>query len=282
MAHSVLLHSQGQSESPGDNESAVSSRPYRSHKIPACDFCHRRKTRCVRLRIDEPCILCRSYQMQCETGSAGRTVRRGAVADPKRRIWKHPEPRQVQVPTQIPRAYTKHKQVNSIQKNSERSRAQTQLPKRYSLSTTGPSPGDGSPAITVAPPPPMIGAQASGMAAALNEASHIVGPATARDAQVLEKYISPTNNSIVSHARPNLYSVYSDDPRNPIVYMKVPRRRGIDPSGNGTSGFKQSENIEKILQPFGPDVFSLCASSLTGIVHSDHVLLTPSPLDISI
>lgn len=100
--------------------------------------------------------------------------------------------------------------------------------------------------------------RASG-AAVLNQASHIVGPALARDAQVLEKYISPAYSSIVSHARPNPYSVYSDDPRNPVVYMKVPRQRGVDPSGNGTSGFKQCETIEKILQPLGPEVFNLCA-----------------------
>ena len=89
------------------------------------------------------------------------------------------------------------------------------------------------------------------------QTTHIIGPVMARDAQVLEKYMSPNYASAVSHVRPNPYSVYSDDPINPVVYMKVPRQRGLLPLGNGTPGFKQCENMQKILEPLDPDVFSL-------------------------
>lgn len=58
-----------------------------------------------------------------------------------------------------------------------------------------------------------------------------------------------------SYARPNPYSVYSDDPRNPVVYMKVPRQRGILPSGNESSGFRQFEAMEKIVEPLGSELF---------------------------
>lgn len=79
------------------------------------------------------------------------------------------------------------------------------------------------------------------------QSRHIVGPSLARDAQVLEQYISPRDGTAVSHVRPNPYSVYSDDPRDPVVYMKVPRQRSSAASGNGTVGFKQCEIIENIL-----------------------------------
>lgn len=91
----------------------------------------------------------------------------------------------------------------------------------------------------------------------LTQATHIVGPVMARDAQVLEQYMSPVYASTVSHVRPNPYSVYSDDPINPVVYMRVPRQRGLPPLGNGTPGFKQCENMQKILDPLGNTLFSL-------------------------
>ncbi|RAO73325.1 uncharacterized protein BHQ10_009337 [Talaromyces amestolkiae] len=76
----------------------------------------------------------------------------------------------------------------------------------------------------------------------------------ARDAQILEHYMSPAYNTTASCARPSPYSVYSHDPRDPVVYMKVPRHRNIAPSGNGTAGFRQYEVMEKILEPLGPQL----------------------------
>lgn len=76
----------------------------------------------------------------------------------------------------------------------------------------------------------------------------------ARNAQVLESYMSPAYNATASCARPSPYSVYSHDPRNPVVYMKVPRHRNIAPSGNGTAGFRQYEAMEKIIEPLGPEL----------------------------
>jgi hypothetical protein len=93
---------------------------------------------------------------------------------------------------------------------------------------------------------------------AQNQTGHIVGPAVARDVQVLEQFMSPTCGGLaVSYARPNPYSVYSDDPKHPIVYLKVPRQRVASSLGNGSAGFKQYETIEKILEPLGGDLFSL-------------------------
>ncbi|EXJ82597.1 hypothetical protein A1O3_06410 [Capronia epimyces CBS 606.96] len=86
---------------------------------------------------------------------------------------------------------------------------------------------------------------------------HIIGPVAARDVQVLEQYMSPAATLPVSHARPNPYSVYSSDARNPIVYLKVPRQRVRASRGNGSAGFRQYEAIEKGLEPLGGDVVDL-------------------------
>ena len=42
------------------------SRPYRSHKIPACDSCRQRKIRCETDSPNQACRLCRKRQMRCE------------------------------------------------------------------------------------------------------------------------------------------------------------------------------------------------------------------------
>ena len=41
------------------------SRPYRSHKLPACDFCRKRKVRCFLDRPDQACRLCRQREQSC-------------------------------------------------------------------------------------------------------------------------------------------------------------------------------------------------------------------------
>ncbi|KAJ4515693.1 hypothetical protein HRR83_004600 [Exophiala dermatitidis] len=92
---------------------------------------------------------------------------------------------------------------------------------------------------------------------AQTHSGHIIGPVAARDVQVLEQYMSPAATLPVSHARPNPYSVYSSDSRNPIVYLKVARQRVRASRGNGSAGFKQYEAIEKVLEPLGGDIVEL-------------------------
>ncbi|OKL55516.1 hypothetical protein UA08_09202 [Talaromyces atroroseus] len=114
-------------------------------------------------------------------------------------------------------------------------------------------PAETSAAAESSPPPsrPLFAPNISSK----TQSTHIVGPAMARDAQVLESYMSPAYNTAVSCAQPNPYSIYSRDPRNPVVYMKVPRHRNIAPSGNGTAGFRQFEVMDKIVDPLGPELF---------------------------
>jgi hypothetical protein len=66
------------SKIPSDNEissfemsEGVSSRPYRSHKFPACQTCRNRKIRC---HIDEPgvCRFCKERNLTCNTTTESR------------------------------------------------------------------------------------------------------------------------------------------------------------------------------------------------------------------
>lgn len=200
---------------------AVPARPYRSHRIPACDFCHRRKSRCDRTRLDEPCTLCRVHKKQCVTRTTAH-VRRPAKPDEPRE-----SPAQLNSTTTTPE--------NSLTSNCQDADMELNRPRR----------------------------DATLVAAATGLSSHIVGPAVAPDVQMLEQYLSPRETGgAVSHVHPNPYSVYSDDPRNPVVYLKVPRQRTTTATGNGTSGFKQCEIIENILHPLGPNLIELSVACI--------------------
>lgn len=211
------------------------TRPYRSHKIPACDFCRKRKSRCTQDLVDQPCLLCRLHGATCTTTtdvSQRRAFNQGVSRLKRQRIRKSNDG-ELSRSTNVESA----KDVPSIEQNNRTSRS---LPSATDVTERGARP-----------------ARTFQSQDALNHSGHIVGPAMARDAQVLEQYMSPTYNSEVSYARPNPYSVYSDDPRNPVVYMKVPRQRGIVPSGNGTPGFRQAETMEKIIEPLGSELFNM-------------------------
>ncbi|KAL3418565.1 fungal specific transcription factor domain-containing protein [Phlyctema vagabunda] len=217
-------------EEARNTPSPSSSRPYRSHRIPACDFCRRRKSRCTQDLANRPCLLCRLHGVECSRGGL--------------QIQRHEAPR-----TATPRKkQTSRPQQRTQQDNNAARPASSQL--AHTVDTTRlNSPHDqhanqSSVADTTSQENPRQG-------------GHIVGPVVARDVQLLDQYMSPVYNLAMSHARPNPYSFYSDDPSNPIVYLKVPRHRGVVPSGNGSAAFKQVETVEKILDPNANDLFSL-------------------------
>jgi hypothetical protein len=57
----------------------ANSRPYRSHKIRACDFCRKRKTRCTLELPGKACVMCRVASVNCcyeGTEDVGRQSKR--------------------------------------------------------------------------------------------------------------------------------------------------------------------------------------------------------------
>ena len=214
-----------------------SSRPYRSHRYPACDICRRRKTRCIRNLDDQACHFCRQHDLSCEVGTSNNT----------------------NVPESGTRRTPRSKRTpSSRQQQSVTQGAEAQEPPGFVFDDTllNASSGMSSPA------------QPEGTDSSRNDdngvrgdahthSGHIIGPVAAPDVHVLEQYMSPSAAMPISHARPNPYTVYSNDFRNPIVYLKIPRHRVPSSRGNGSAGFKQYESVEKMLEPHGADVVDL-------------------------
>lgn len=211
------------------------SRPYRSHRYPACDICRRRKTRCIRNLNDRACQFCRQHDLGCEVSISNTNANESRT----RRVGRS---RQTQHPRQSPvtQGPAPHEPPGFV----------------FDDTLLNTASGMTSPA------------QPEGADSSQNEDSnlrgdahthsgHIIGPVAAPDVQILEQHMSPSTALPVSHARPNPYTVYSNDFRNPIVYLKVPRHRVPSSKGNGTAGFRQYECVEKMLEPHGADVVDL-------------------------
>ena len=85
----------------------------------------------------------------------------------------------------------------------------------------------------------------------------IVGPVIAEDVQLLEKYMTSQNRPGISD-RERIYDTVSDNPRDPVIYLSVPRRReGL--SSSSQPGEKQKEIFEQILGPHIGEVINLYA-----------------------
>lgn len=88
-----------------------------------------------------------------------------------------------------------------------------------------------------------------------NESVLIVGPVAAEDAQVIEKFMPSERSSKIENGN-KPYNVYSNDPRKPILYTTVSRRRqgmrmGCPPGEN------QKEILEHLLGPFKQELVRL-------------------------
>lgn len=202
------------------NSSNVPSRPYRSHKFPACNFCRRRKSRCIQQSLDQPCTECIMHRVACSRTVSGEANNSTTVKQSRKRR---------RVSSRGP--VSRHRQL-SVSRDS--------------------TPAEASAGGQLNAQSPFASNDAS-----KTQSTHIVGPEMARDAHVLERFLSPAHNPASSRVRSNPYRVYSNDPRDPVVYMKVPRHRNIVPSGNGTTGFRQFEAMDKIVEPLGPELFRM-------------------------
>ncbi|PLB34324.1 putative C6 transcription factor [Aspergillus candidus] len=219
--------------SPGFNAGA---RPYRSHKVRACDLCRKRKSRCTVDIPGQSCLLCRVQGADChyqEEGSQEPVASNGCEL----RSWSADHARGASVPGQ----------------------------KRKRSSDMSPPPNPGRPRADTSPSGPgedlargfrPNGSRRRSLEDPHNESMHIVGPVVADDAQVIEKLMPTEGSSQSVEPKGHPYNVYSSDPRKPILYQTVSRRRqgvrvGIPPGEN------QKEILEQILGPFRHDLVRL-------------------------
>lgn len=220
--------------SPGFNAGA---RPYRSHKVRACDLCRKRKSRCTVDIPGQSCLLCRVQGADChyqdEAGSEA------PIANATAGEW---PPEQSMEDMQAGQKRKRASDDISLP-NPDRPREDVSSNLRRATSV-----GDGRSSQF----------KRLGVEDPQNESVFIVGPVVADDAQVIEKHMPPERTSKSVEPKNHPYNVYSSDPRKPILYTTVSRRRqgmrvGIPPGEN------QKEILEQILGPFKDDLVRMYA-----------------------
>lgn len=209
------------------------SRPYRSHKVRACDFCRKRKARCTVDLPDQPCFLCRMHGAECHhnkesTDSIESSIQRKRDS---RSVAEQLSTLNGVAPPQKRAKFSQQTSADSTETNPETHDV------HYSGQTRSAEKA------------------VSGLKESLNESVHIIGPVAAKDAQVIEQFI-PSQESLNSQGTKTPYNVYSNDPRKPILYTTVSRRRhGLRTTA--IPGENQQEIIEQVVGPFKHDLVQM-------------------------
>ncbi|KAF8848606.1 hypothetical protein BDZ45DRAFT_605698 [Acephala macrosclerotiorum] len=217
---------------------SAEARPYRSHRFPACERCRKRKLRCSVDIAGQPCNSCRNASVQCiqpqkEQASSSEAVsqRRESLGHahanrPAKRRQLRPNdesPGRSNVPGKAQLHY-QHNLLSSFQRGHDTSSAA-----HVSQEETG---------------------EASG-----SKSTMFVGPVMAEDVQMIQNYMS-SQGRLQSGSGNRVYDTVSDNPKDPVLCLTVPRRReGL--SLNNRPGEKQREILEQILGPFADDVVDI-------------------------
>ena len=211
------------------------SRPYRSHKIRACDLCRKRKSRCTVDLPGQSCVLCRIQGSDCHYQEDQVQSTSSAPAEPEESQWSL----QHETPSTRKRKRGQEKRITPIGDSAERfheAEEYRQSPARLAGDLNG-------------------GRKSRGLGESLNESVHVVGPVAAEDAQVIERHMPPERSTKTADAK-TPYNVYSNDPRKPVLYTTVSRRRqGV--RATDTPGTNQKEILEQILGPFKHDLVKM-------------------------
>ncbi|KAF2687602.1 C6 transcription factor-like protein [Lentithecium fluviatile CBS 122367] len=184
----------------GSVSAALQSRPYRSHRVPACTRCRSRKIRCHIDIPGEPCLSCRERRLKCQyIEHSTSTSPGGAESSKKRRL----------------------SNGGDNEPDSDRPQSAPVLHKP----STHPS------------------------------ASIILAPHVAEDVKILQRHISQYQATTGGQTS-ETYQTLSDDARNPIVYLTVPRfRTGLAPRAG--AGTEQLDIIAQLMGVFHREVIDL-------------------------
>jgi hypothetical protein len=160
-------------------------RPYRSHKLRACDHCRRRKQRCFVESIGQPCHLCRVQDIRCSYTEGRKEALASSRPSPEN-VAKETSPRLSKRPRSSLPSGREDVQVGNRGKGVSRDEIKV---------------------LDIA-----------------QQSTHIVGPVISKDAHVLEQYMSPASPE-GPRTNDNPYNVYSADPQMPVLYTKVEKQR---------------------------------------------------------
>lgn len=220
----------------------TSSRPYRSHKIPACDRCRKRKIRCVVDLTGQPCLLCRMQNATCRRLDEHTFTAKPQTADSNASSCSEVLPDRV---SKRPGRKLKGSMSSTIvdeirpRLSFPRKRDEIQTRCKHRAEVNSQTSLDSSPAAK----------------RVSSKFSMIIGPSVAEDVHVIEKYMS-SGADLNAYAEPRRYDIMSDEPKKPILYMNVPRRRkGFILAAK--PGEAQREILEQVLRPFVDDIVAL-------------------------
>ncbi|KAL1303115.1 hypothetical protein AAFC00_006550 [Neodothiora populina] len=194
----------------------VSSRPYRSHKFPACERCRKRKIRCNFDLVDQRCVYCRAKNVQCITSppATGADETIGSRDSTDHRPRKEPR-----LGEDIPSRRTRSRIEDEISPASNLPVA-LEDPRSSTRATSRSSPA--SILHTQSHPTALLRDQTQ-QASQRADLSEIVGPVNAEDIEVLESYLINEDNPGGSRTRTS--NGEPRRPENPVLYLSVPRRR---------------------------------------------------------
>lgn len=209
-------------------------RPYRSHKIPACDRCRKGKLRCEANVSNGPCRICRDQGVDCTRSPASKATKGSKRSTPTMNSTSGMAMTSVRSPKR-PRMSGSNPSTSPRSGNNVRPSLEENTPEQSGLQ---------SPDYT-----------RQEKASTNARSSMIIGPVIAEDVQLLEQYMA-------TQARPRksddkrMYDTVSDNPKDPVIYLSVSRQReGL--SSRERPGEKQKEILEQILGPNLDEVVNL-------------------------
>lgn len=219
------------------------ARPYRSHKVRACDLCRKRKSRCTVDIPGQSCLLCRVQGADCHYQEE-TNIDASILSAPDQKSWSGPPPPSGTTEVEVLPGKKRKRSPDDFTQSGQN------VPPRQPIN--GPSPhGTNSSSGRRGSDPRRKDADDP-----QNESVLIVGPMVAEDAQVIEKYMPPEQRSLSEEPKSQPYNIYSSDPRKPVLYTTISRRRKGMRKGT-PPGENQKEVLEQILGPFRHDLVRL-------------------------
>lgn len=235
----------------GSNE-----RPYRSHLRPACLSCRKRKSRCQSDASSETCLMCRAHGSDCvfPTNTAAG-VNRTPETRRRRQTRLGSTPRRRQL---VSGSVSDSPQTQpSLNFDTRAVPVQLQGP---AITATGNSGVPQIPSVQWTAPAPAVHEDESPLALVSNDDQqhnlHIVGPAATSDNQVLSDYLSAMPGATRGSS---MVTVAPGNPSRPVLFTMV-EKVPLGLAASRSPSAEKVEIIEKILEPFGPDVIDVYVS----------------------
>ncbi|KAF2147071.1 uncharacterized protein K452DRAFT_217511 [Aplosporella prunicola CBS 121167] len=216
-------------------------RPYRSHRIPACDKCRQRKVRCDLEVAGLPCQLCTEKGFDC-LFSGTNTSRSSAATADRRDLGRQRKRARLENGQTVFSLRASVTDASADDSGSVALRSSTRQESRQVAQERLRSTSIDENLI-------------SNVHQHNRSTSIIVGPMVAEDVNILQQYLT-TEQEPDSETSKRPYNVVSSTPRDPAIYLAIPRHRaGLKLAKDPGQGHR--EILEQILGPNKEEVIRL-------------------------